>query len=285
MPQNPARQTGLKTGLIVLACVLLAGLGLVFTGPERGASTQMAETAPLLVDEPVFLQRLDTASPELADKTRRVLALSPSGERREVLLQSALHLFKLEAPRLRYASTTDFDTLVTHFRDGVQKLQDSGSTWCEAGQVETYVRLNETELIPVLIETFARDDDAYAWATQLANLYLDAIVSARARPVQHGQRTYRDKLILQDQGRAMGTRNWVMALSIAAFSQAEGQSYDKMREAIEAIDVCELSLAMADLSSQLPTDTRGRILAELLPETFYGNTPYALAVLTSFFFI
>lgn len=285
MPQVPTRQTGLKTGLIVLMAVLMAGLGLLIFGPERHAPSAAIEQTAQVPNEPALLKRLDAASPELAETTRRVLLLAPPDQHRELLLESALNLFKLEAPRLRYASTEDFDALTGHFRSGVQTLQDNGSDWCKATQVEAYIRLDEAELIPVLIDTFAKDDAAFDWAIKLAGLYLDAIISARAKPVQHGQRNYRDKLLLQDQGRAMGTKNWAMALSIAAFSQAEGQSYEQMREAIDAIDVCELSLAMTDLSNQLPDDTRGRILAELMPETFYGNTPYALSVLTSFFFI
>ncbi|MEM9937502.1 MAG: hypothetical protein AAF768_01520 [Pseudomonadota bacterium] len=285
MQESSTRQTGLKTGLIVLAAVILAGLALFTMGPDQPPSPDAMEAPPRLADDPAFLKRLDETSVDLANTTRRVLALSPREEQRDVLLQAALHLFKKEAPRLSFASTSDFDALTAHVQSGVQTLKESGSGWCKGTEIEAYVRLDDTQLVPVLIETFANDDEAYAWAMQLADLYLDAIVSARARPVRHGKRTYQDKLILQDHGRAMGTQNWSMALSIAAFGQAEGQSYDLMREAVSAVNVCDLGLAMTDLSSRLPDDTRGRILAELLPETFYGNTPYAIAVLTSFFFI
>ncbi len=58
-----------------------------------------------------------------------------------------------------------------------------------------------------------------------------------------------------------------------------------MREVIESIDVCKLAVTAVDLSDSLPEANRGRIWAELMPEIFYGNTPYVLMLVTDYFFL
>ena len=91
--------------------------------------------------------------------------------------------------------------------------------------------------------------------------------------------------ILQQEGLALGSEQWALALQIAAFANSEGTSYGQMQEVIAGMDVCELGIAVETVSARLPSDVRTRIWADLMPEIMVGNTPYVMYRITDYFFI
>ncbi len=296
---KPAATLGLRTGLIVLFVVALAFVALVAGGWfDNRPATDQAEAPPLVPLEAVlsddatrqYLRQLDLYAPETAATLRAQAQLAiRSGEDHTMLadlvLRALLSQFQSDALHLRRAQPDDFDAILAHLRTGFQTLSASASPWCDATAVETLLKRSETDLLAALLAEFEYDSAAYRWVLQWGGIYLKAADRARRYPVFHGPRSARDKAVLQDYGRALAGREWSLALQIASFSQAEGQGYAPMRQAIDSMDVCKLAITVVDLSDRLPSQTRARIWAELMPEIFYGNTPYVLSLVTDYFFL
>lgn len=296
MTTPPITTIGLRTGLTILALVCIgtfAALTLITVPPSP--STQVKSPASIAAALPDtvtagYLRKLRRTSPETAEKLQQELqAAIRSGEAAPELAdrvtRAALSEFKPNAPYILRASTGNYDRLLDHVRTGFEMMSESGSHWCEAVAVEGLLKLSVDDLIETLIDQFEYDSGGYRWALTWSGFYLDAAYQGQKLPHFHGQRSLQDKLALQEQGLAIGSREWALALQVAAFSQAEGQGYAPMREVIESIDVCKLGIAMVDLSDRLPEPNRGRIWSELMPEIFYGNTPYVLVVVTDYFFL
>ncbi len=290
---------GLRTGLIILLAVALAFVALMAGGWfDNRLATGQAEAPALVPLEAVlsddatrqYLRQLDLYAPETATALRAQAQIAMrSGEDQNMLadlvLRALLSQFQRDALRFRYAQPEDFDAILAHLRTGFQTLSGAASPWCDANAVETLLKRADTDLIDTLLAEFEYDGAAYRWVLQWGGIYLKAADRAGRYPVRYGPRSAYDKTVLQDHGRALASREWALALQIASFSQAEGQGYAPMRQAIDSIDVCKLAITVVDLSDDLPTQTRARIWAELMPEIFYGNTPYVLALVTNYFFI
>jgi len=290
---------GLRTGLITLAAVTAVFIALLISGVFQAdpkltqADGPAALTIEAVLPDPataVYLRQFEQYAPIDAQMLRYEAQAAIKGGAGEtaitdLVLRATLAQFQKSALDLRRASTDDFDAILNHLRTGFATLARSDSPWCEATSVETLLKRSQTDLIDTLLAQFEYDSDAYRWLLEWGGLYLQATDRARRYPVQHGRKTARDKTVLQQQGLALGSKEWALALQIATFSQAEGQGYAQMRDVIESIDVCKLAVTAVDLSDSLPEANRGRIWAELLPEIFYGNTPYVLVLVTDYFFL
>jgi len=292
-------EPGLRTGLISLAVVTAAFIALFLSGVFRADPKLTPADGPVTVTveailsdsaTAMYMRRFEQHAPIDAQMLRYEAQAAIKGGAgkaaiADLILRATLAQFQKSALDLRRASTDDFDAILAHLRVGFAAMARSDSHWCEASSVETLLKRSQTDLIAVLLAEFEYDSEAYRWALEWGGLYLQATDRARRTPVPHGRRTLRDKTVLQQQGLALGTKEWALALQIATFSQAEGQGYAQMREVIESIDVCKLAVTAVDLSDELPEANRGRIWAELMPEIFYGNTPYVLALVTDYFFL
>ena len=295
LPSKP----GLRTGLITLAAVTAAFIALLVSGVFQAdpkvthADGPAAATIEAVLPDQstaVYMRLFEQYAPIDAQMLRYEAQAAIKGGGGEaaitdLVLRATLAQFQKSALDLRRASTDDYDAILNHLRTGFATLARSDSPWCEATSVETLLKRSQTDLIDTLLAEFEYDSDAYRWVLEWGGLYLQTTDRARRYPVQHGRKTARDKTALQQQGLALGTKEWALALQIATFSQAEGQGYAQMRDVIESIDVCKLAVTAVDLSDSLPEANRGRIWAELLPEIFYGNTPYVLVLVTDYFFL
>ena len=299
MAETTRPTRGLTFGLVVFGFVLvgLAILLLLRAETQAHPAPSNRDTAVLTLEQALpdaaslaYLAALERTVPDVADQFRREADAAlrngmTSNDLAQRLLWTAMSQLKPNAAYIRRARVSEFDALIGHFRSGLETLERARSPWCEAETVEALLKQPTPDLIETFLAQFPYGSDGYDWALTWSRLYLEAAQTGRSLPYFHAQRTWRDKATLQDRGLAMGSQQWALALQIAAFSQAEGQGYDNMRLALEGINVCRLGTAMADLSDSLPEDTRGRIWADLMPELFYGNTPYVLAVVTDFFFL
>lgn len=237
-----------------------------------------------------FMRDLERYAPIDAKMLRREAQLAiKAGATRDdladLLLRAMLVQFQKGALDIRRARVDDYDAILAPLRSGLQTLSQQNSTWCEAAEIEHLLRLSPEDMITRMVSEFSGDQEAYHWVLAWGGRYLRAADTARRSPTQHGARTAVDKAVLQQYGLQLGAKEWGLALQVASFSRAEGQGYSEMRQVIESIDVCELGITVVDLSDALPADNRARIWAELLPEIFYGNTPYVLALVTDYFFI
>lgn len=299
MAEKTRTTLGLRLGLYVFAAVVVGLTTWFMTRPEtppRPAQSNQASSfgtlAQALPDpaSQAFLAELERSVPDIALTFRAEAdAALRTGITQEDLahrlLWTAMSQLKPNAVYIRRAPVEDYDALIAHFRSGLGQLNTTQSAWCDAESVEALLKLPTPDLIETFLAQFPYGSEGYDWALTWSGLYLEAARHGRQQPVFHPRRTYQDKMVLQDRGLAMGAQQWALALQIAAFSQAEGQGYDNMRMALEGINVCSLGMALADLSDHLPDANRARIWADLMPELFYGNTPYVLAVVTDFFFI
>jgi hypothetical protein len=292
-------RTGLQWGLITLVVVSvlvafsfywLGGTGTKIVAAEK--PNQTVSLASVLSDRVSrdYLAKLDNAAPETAEKLRREAVLSiedgaDSDQIAEIVLQAAFSQFQAKAFDLQYAPVGSYDAIIAKFSGGTSDLKAANSDWCKGLTIQSFLKQSDDELVPSLLSNFPYQSAQYDWVLEWSGLFLDASVAARASQTRHRQPNSRDEFFLQQEGLGLGSSQWGLALQIAAFANAEGQSFDAMQDAIEQINVCDLGIAVGAVSKRLPEDTRGRIWADLMPEIMVGNTPYALARIQDYFFI
>lgn len=297
---SPARQQAdMKIGLIALVAVSVI-VGLVFAfGPDpdplEPPETPLAGGSPLLeliTDAPTrrAVRALQTASPttyaELDEAAKWALrddadqiALS------ELVLQALFGEFRNNALTFRSAQSAQFQEILAGLSDGLKRLKAAESNWCEGEQIAAFLAQNDQDLVPALLAEFPYQSPQYDWAMDWMSGILNAAVRARADPIRHQRPSLRDEAILQQVGLSLASEQWSLALQIGTFANSEGVSFSQMKEAVSAIDVCDLGLAVETVSSRLPDDVRARIWADLMPETMVGNTPYVLWRVNDYFFI
>ncbi len=291
--------SGLKLGIIALLVVGAIFSGIFAFGPGRSVDEQ-PETGlkPRLDFAAVFpdaasrnvIHALEGANPEAAETLRRELAFAQrdgtdQSDLSNILLQALFAQLGEQAIYVQRAETEDLDAIVSGFITGADQLAAAQSDWCAGPTLAGFLTENDDELVPSLLAKFPYGSPQYAWAMGWMTIVLNRAEKAQNFPYRHGRPTGRDEYILQQEGRALASSQWALALQIAGFANAEGQSYQAMQDAISAIDVCELGLAIEMVSERLPEDVRGRIWADLMPEIMVGNTPYALARVQDYFFI
>ena len=292
------RIIGLKLGVAILFCVAaLFALGATF-GPKvavdapvpLAADTRLVETVLNDAASLEYLAKLDAHAPVAAQTFRleAAFAIKDGWTRDEVgalLMEAAFGQFRSLAVDLQTAPTASYDAILAHFGEGMATLKAQRSAWCHGPTVAAFLTENDDKIVPQLLAQFPYGSDGYDWALEWGGLFLDAAAEGRRVRVRHGRPDWRDEVALQQEGLAVGTEKWSLALQIGAFSTSEGQSYEMMQDAIGAMDVCGLGLAIPDVSGRLEPDVRGRIWADLMPEIMYGNTPYVLARVNDYFFI
>lgn len=291
--------TGLQVGFAALAMVAAVFVGVFALGPEKAEHRLPADAVLQVPDAGSYfpdaaskrvIAALEAANPKTAQTLQRELAFAQrDGASQQgladILLQALFAQFGEQAIYVQRARVADFDLILSDMMAGVRQLEASDSAWCQGPTVAAFLSTNDDEIVPALLAKFPYGSVQYEWAMGWMIRILEAADNAQRFPTRHGRPTSRDEYILQDEGRALGSSQWALVLQIANFANAEGQSYQAMQDAISAIDVCELGLAIETVSERLPPQVRGRIWADLLPEIMVGNTPYALARVQDYFFI
>lgn len=298
MVTEPRPQTGLKLGLISLVLVSLAVLGVFLLGPDRKAEPasptppQAAALFDQLQDAPTrrAVEALRAASPAtFADLNQAAAFAIADGASDAALAQLVLEAlfsqFQAQALSLRSASSANYQAIIEGFSDGLGQLKANQSAWCEGPTIAAFLTQNEDELVPALLAEFPYQSSQYDWAMDFMVTVLSAMKQGQERGQKHARPGGRDEAILQQEGLALGSEQWALALQIAAFANSEGTSYGQMQEVIAGMDVCELGIAVETVSARLPSDVRARIWADLMPEIMVGNTPYVMYRITDYFFI
>ncbi|MEO0608374.1 MAG: hypothetical protein AAFY82_09095 [Pseudomonadota bacterium] len=289
----------LRLGLIILALVAAGFLALFVFGPDTGsdqAEPGPHAAAPRLLDHLTdapsrkAVEALRAAAPAtyagLETATQRaILEGEDEAQRSRLLLEALFAQFRDQAGALKAADSADFQTIITGLASGLRALDATNSKWCDGAQIASYLTQNEDELVPSLLSEFTYGSPQYAWAMEWMATVLTVAKSAQDHPSRWARPTSRDEALLQEQGLALGSQQWALALQVAAFANAEGVSYARMQEVIEGMDVCALGLAVETVSDRLPDGVRGRIWSDLLPEIMIGNTPYVMWRVTDYFFI
>lgn len=292
-------RTGLATGLVVLALVAACFVVLVVSGRFVVQSHQNPlpdayyPSLSQTLDDPAtatYLALLARRAPQTALRLEAEAAAAiREGANRDALASLILHAtlfeFQRQAHLLRFAPTADYDGLLTHIQDGFVTLAAAKSPWCEAREISNLMQSTSSDLVDRVLVEFTYDSAAYYWALDWGTIILSAAAHAEMQPARRLPLSAYDKSVLQQQGLALGSKQWALALKIAAFSQSEGQGYRPMQDVIDSLDICELAIVAVDLSSHIPIQNRGRIWADLLPEIFAANTPYVFARITDYFFL
>lgn len=291
-------QTGLKLGLIslVLVAVALAGVFLFGPAPENESDVPPQTHATALLDQlkdvPTrrAVEALRAAAPATFNDLNQAAAFAVAdGASDEALAQLVLEAlfsrFQAQALSLRSASSEDYQAIIAGFSGGLTQLKANQSPWCEGPTIAAFLTQNEDELVPALLAEFPYQSPQYDWAMDWMVTILIAMKNGQDSGRRHARPGSRDEAILQQEGLALGSEQWGLALQIAAFANAEGTSYGQMQEVIAGMDVCELGGAVETVSVRLPRDVRARIWADLMPEIMVGNTPYVMYRVTDYFFI
>lgn len=298
MVTDPRPQTGLKLGLISLVLVSLALLGVFLLGPERetepASPSQLQATALLdqLQDGPTrrAVEALRAASPATFSDLNQAAAFAiadgaADAALAQLVLEALFSQFQAQALSLRSAGSENYQAIIAGFSDGLGQLKANQSASCEGPTIAAFLTQNEDELVPALLAEFPYQSPQYDWAMDFMVTVLSAMKQGQERGERHARPGARDEAILQQEGLALGSEQWALALQIAAFANSEGTSYGQMQEVIAGMDVCELGIAVETVSARLPSDVRARIWADLMPEMMVGNTPYVMYRVTDYFFI
>jgi len=293
------KQTGLRLGLITLSAVMIGFAGLFLFGPKVPAPPKIAVN---IAEAPGLLDRLDdaptrravealqAASPgtyvQLQTTARQALRdeASPQ-ELSRLTLEALFSEFQGQALTLRSAESANFHAIISGLADGFKKLKAADNKWCDGAQIAAYLTQNDDDLVPTLLAEFPYQSPQYLWAMDWMTVVLTTAKQAQDRPQQHYRPGSRDEAMLQQEGLALGSEQWALALQIAAFANSEGTSHAKMKDVIAGMNVCDLAIAVETVSARLPADVQGRIWSDLMPETMVGNTPYVMWRVTDYFFI
>ncbi|MEL6828368.1 MAG: hypothetical protein AAFN91_19155 [Pseudomonadota bacterium] len=299
MRHTPRRQTGLKLGLITLGVVMAGFLGVFLFGPDRDPVKSDGPDAvsalallDKLTDSPTrkAVEALQAASPGTYAQlqTEAALALKDGADAdalSNLTLQALFGEFQNKALVFRSARSEDYHAIIVELSKGLQQLKALDSRWCEGDQIAAYLAQNESDLVPTLLAEFPYGSPQYDWAMDWMSVILITAQRAQDAPTRHPRPGFRDETTLQQEGLALGSEQWGLALQIAAFANSEGISYARMQEVVSGMDVCQLGIAVEAVSERLPADVRGRIWADLMPEIMIGNTPYVMWRVTDYFFI
>ena len=292
------RQTGLKLGLIslVLVTVVLAGVFLLGPEPEtEPVAPNTSQTTALLdqlQDAPTrrAVEALRAAAPATFNDLNQAAAFAVADEASDealaqLVLEALFSQFQAQALSLRSANSGNYQAIIAGFSDGLGQLKANQSVWCEGATIAAFLTQNEDELVPALLTEYPYQSPQYEWAMDWMVTILSAMTQGQDRGRPHARPGARDEALLQQEGLALGSEQWALALQIAAFANAEGTSYGQMQEVIAGMDVCELGIAVETVSERLPSDVRARIWGDLMPEIMVGNTPYVMYRVTDYFFI
>lgn len=293
------KQIGLRLGLITLGVVMIGFAGVFLFGPKV---TPAPQTMPDISARPGLLDILDDVSTRRAVEALR--AASPgtyvqlqstsltahrdganAHDLSLIVLQALFSEFQNQALTLRSAESVNYHAIISGLADGFRQLNAVDSKWCEGAQIAGFLTQNDADLVPTLLAEFPYRSPQYNWAMDWMTVTLSAAKQAQDRPQQHYRPGFRDEARLQQEGLALGSEQWALALQIAAFANSEGASYGKMKEVISGINVCDLGIAVETVSARLPSDVQGRIWSDLMPEIMVGNTPYVMWRVTDYFFI
>ena len=299
MSAERTKRTGLSLGLISMALITAGFLGLFLFGPETQETipgeTSGAQASVLLevLDDPATrgaVESLRAASPgTYAELTTAAAFAHADGADAQALsglvLEALFSQFQSKAFTLRSAKSADYHRIISGLADGLGQLKTHESDWCEGSTIAAYLTQNDEDLVPSLLSEFPYGSAQYEWAMTWMTTILTVAKGARDQPLRHPRPGFRDEAVLQEQGLALGSEQWALALQIASFANAEGTSYRQMQEVISGMDVCELGIAVETVSERLPDDVRARIWADLMPEIMVGNTPYVMWRVTDYFFI
>lgn len=298
---EPARKpaTGLTIGFASLALVAIGFLVVFLSLPvsENSPSKDAAASEPVTILDQLpdpatrrAIEALRAVSPATyAELQTATLFAARDGAGQstisQLVLQALFSQFAEQARALRSARGSDYQQVISGLAGGLKDLKSNESAWCDGPTLARFLSQNEQELLPSLLAEFPYQSPQYVWAMDWMATLLSVAKQAQDRPLRHARPGLRDEAILQQEGLALGSEQWALALQIAAFANSEGTSYGKMREVIAGMDVCDLGIAVETVSGRLPGDVRARIWADLLPEVMVGNTPYVIWRVTDYFFI
>ncbi|MEM9054076.1 MAG: hypothetical protein AAGB16_02015 [Pseudomonadota bacterium] len=299
MSEAQQNQTGLRLGLIILGVVAVGFLGLFLFGPEPRNEKDPNARAGLIWDAQTVLgdapshraiEALNAANPAVANTLDKVVqqAVRDDGTKQDIAaltLEALFAQFRDQAYYLQFADSAGYQDILEGLSEGLSQLEASRSSWCKGPRIAEFLAQNDDELVPALLAEFPYASPQYEWAMGWMETVLTVAKRAQDNPKRYTQPTGLDESQLQQEGLALGTEQWALALQIAAFANSEGVSYAKMQEVITGMDVCKLGMAVETVSGRLPEDVRGRIWADLMPEIMVGNTPYVMWRVTDYFFI
>ncbi|MFN3213043.1 MAG: hypothetical protein ACE37M_08060 [Henriciella sp.] len=296
---EPRHQPGLKLGLISLAIVAIAFLAafLVVPGPSESGAEETELPQPIalldqLADAPTrhAVEALRAVVPATYAELNQTAAFALADGAQDdalarLVLEALFSQFQTQALSLRSAESANYQSIIAGLSEGLGQLKANQSAWCKGPTIAGFLTQNEDELVPALLSEFPYQSPQYDWAMDWMTTILSAAKQAQDRPRRYARPGPRDETILQQEGLALGSEQWALALQIAAFANSEGTSYSQMQEVIAGMDVCDLGIAVETVSARLPSDVRARIWADLMPEIMVGNTPYVMFRVTDYFFI
>lgn len=299
MTTKPRNQTGLKLGLISLAVVALVFVGVFLFGPAaepRATNAAGIESKEkllaILSDTPTrnAIEALRATAPATYAQleTEAGLAKADGASTQDIsglALDALFSQFQAQALALRSTDSASYQSIISGLSDGFGQMKAADSNWCEGASIAGFLTQNDDELVPALLAEFPYGSPQYVWAMDWMATVLAAAKQGQDTPQRHQRPGFRDEAVLQQEGLALGSEQWALALQIAAFANSEGTSYGQMQEVIAGIDVCDLGIAVETVSARLPSDVRARIWADLMPEIMVGNTPYVMWRVTDYFFI
>ena len=298
MQDARSKTIGLRTGLIILG--VIAALGLLsllrldaFAVQAPTEQTAASKTLEQRLTDPVtanYLEHLQSVSPAgwrtLESEAQTLIRTGASdGELADLILLSILVEAKRGAAAFKQAPIHHYDRMIDHAEAALTQLKRDSSQWCEGPHVAAYLELDDSDLIPTLIALYPYQSESYNWAIEFGTMALNAIEAGRQEPNQRRRPSSFDKLTLQQTIIMLGAEQPFLLLQVAAFSKAEGESYQDMKTAVRNMQVCDLGLLALSASDVLPEYVRANIWADLLPELFHGNMPYVIWRVNDYFYL
>ena len=287
-----SNQSGLIFGVFTVAVVAVAFFGVLLmphgkkTGAVPGvavASQPQHAVLTVLTDTPTrnYIVALGKVSPRASERLDAdvATAIADGAGKNEIaimMMKSTQEDLLSEIQHLARADVSHFDKAMQMTKSGLGKLSSSRSKWCKGTTYETFASLGPARVQARIQNEFGYGTPAYAWMLDLNTLLLEAIIDAKANPVQHGPMSPKDQQAMQGVMVRLITNPQIMQLMSVQGDQAA------MMRAMRNLDMCSLGVTGIDAFQSLPRDTRGRMWGEVFSGMDENELQRAMAQMGAF---
>ena len=279
---NKIKQSDLLFGggaavlIVVIFLGVLLGPGLFGGKSAETVSTPPVELSALHQAYPdqgsrAFLEALQKADAWLYAETERKVAAMGNADQRTLnlfLMEQSEKLISRNASLLAKADSAYLDNAIDWMRQGVASANRSGTQFCRGSFYSSFSGASSNEIERMVQQMVKPEGPVYAFVMKGNALNAEAIAQARVNPVNHGRISASDKRAIQSVFMNLMSDPQIQRLAISANSKSDPEA------ALRSINVCQLADRVLVEFKKLPSETKGRLLAESA-RSYKGGNPFA----------
>lgn len=257
----------IRFALLTIALVAAVFLVALFWPAGNGAtrSNSAVRTVAFQTAMPdIRMERFQTAlmslDPGAYTKMERALGRARTEEQAiEVLTKDTGRVLTANKALLAKAPAHHFDRLLDLTKSKLRAASRSDAGWCDGAR---YVALMNNPRADAARAAFEKElaagqTELGQYSVDMLTLIMEAAIDARKNGVEHGSLTAQDEAILQGVAISLMGDRQMLPFLLAAQGQGDPTA------ALAKLDVCAAGLSLMVATSTMPTQTKGRVWAEI----------------------